>query len=79
MKIKCDNIKCRDHEDGACQQKDVSCDYAAEADVRGILRGGRIKDGKFCYQAGTLYVETGDFDNARVFDEKLDLWKDEND
>ena len=42
----------------------------AQAEVGGILRGGYYKDGIFCYHAGTVYIETRDFMELKLLDDK---------
>lgn len=43
----------------------------AEAYVAGILRGGSLSDGLFIFHAGTLRIETKEFELVRVFDEEI--------
>jgi hypothetical protein len=41
----------------------------AEAYVGGILRGGYLIDGRFCFHAGTAYIETEDFRELRILEQ----------
>ena len=41
----------------------------AEAYVGGVLRGGHLIGDLFCYHAGTVYVETRDYRELKIFDE----------